>query len=446
MNNENGNMTADSLLFQPLVRTGRWYYTTVGILSAIAAWGLTAWIYQLAFGLRVTGMNRPVFWGVYITNFVFFIGISHAGTLISAILRITQAEWRRPFTRAAEAITVFSLPFGALSIIIDMGRPDRILNVFRLGRYQSALLWDITAIGTYLISSVVFFYLALIPDIAMCRDRLQNVSGFRKRLYKTLSFGWTGTEEQKRRLNMAIAGIAIWLFMVVVTVHTVVAFVFGMTIQPGWHSTVIGPYFLLGAIFSGVAAVIIAMAILRRVFHLEDYIKPIHFNKIGLFLLVLTLFWFYFTVVEYLTTFYGNEIEHMAVFNSKFFGKFSPLFWLMVFLCFVIPTIILVNRRTRTIGGTVIASISICIGMWLERFTVVVPSLARPRVPYPSGIYHPTWVEWSITAGCFAAFILLLVIFAKFFPIVSVWEIQEGRGKAVQETTERLETYQPSTM
>ncbi|MEW6383545.1 MAG: NrfD/PsrC family molybdoenzyme membrane anchor subunit, partial [Pseudomonadota bacterium] len=307
-------------VFAPMARLGAAYWITLGLLAAVSLWGLYAYVHQLRYGLSVTGMNRPVFWGVYMTNFVFFIGISHAGTLISAILRIVGAEWRRPFTRIAEALTVFSLPFGAASVLIDMGRPERILNVFIYGRFQSAILWDLTAIGTYLLSSVFFFYLAMIPDIATARDRLdaERSTPFRKRLYSALALGWQGRPEQWRRLHVVMGGMAIFLTLLVVTVHTVVSWIFGMTVQPGWHTAIIGPYFLLGAIFSGVAAVAIVAALLRKVFHLEEYLTPKHFDYLGKFLVALTLAWFYFTFAEFLTEFYGFEPAQMSVFFAKF--------------------------------------------------------------------------------------------------------------------------------
>ena len=431
----------DAALFEPLLRTGKGFYATVAVLVIIIAWGAYALIRQWVLGLGVTGMNRPVFWGVYITNFVFFIGLSHAGTLVSAILRIVKAEWRRPFTRAAEAVTIFSLPFGAGSIILDLGRPDRVLNVFLHGRFQSAIMWDVTCISLYLLSSVFYFYLALLPDIAMCRDRL-DVGPLRARLYKFLALGWTGTERQYHRLDRLMDIMAVWLTMLVVVVHTVVAWIFGVTIVPGWYGAFIGPYFLVGAIFSGVGAVIITTVILRRVYHLEEYIKPVHINAMALFHLSLSLVWLYFTFVEYFTAFYGNEHMHMVIFNAKFWQEFSPMFWVMVACCSVIPVTILANPRTRTITGAVVASIFVNIGMWLERYIVIIPPMARPRMG-GIGSYVPTWTEWAVTLACFAFFILLYVLFTKLFPVVAVWEMHEARHRSVPEAVERVRSYMP---
>jgi molybdopterin-containing oxidoreductase family membrane subunit len=435
----------DAALFRPIVRTSWRFYAVVAALAVVVAWGASTYYRQLTVGLGITGMNRPVFMGVYIINFVFFIGLSHAGTLISAILRILGAEWRRPFTRAAEAITLFSLPFGAGSIIIDLGRPDRLLNVIEHGSFESPILWDVTSVSLYLLSSIFYLYIALVPDIAMCRDYLQDVSPLRKRLYEILALGWTGSEKQYRRLNVVMDIMALWLTMLVITVHTVVSWIFGMTIVPGWHSAVIGPYFLVGAILGGGAALVIVMAILRKAYHLEDYVKPVHFRALSKFLLSLSLVWFYFTFAEFITIYYGNEPAHMVIFNAKLWGEFASLFWPMALLCFVIPVVILGNPRTRTITGAVIASVGINLGMWMERFTVVVPSLTRPRLPYGIATYKPTVEEWAITAGCVALFALLYALFTKVFPVIAVWEIHEAKEFAIPEAIKRLKSYFPGT-
>jgi molybdopterin-containing oxidoreductase family membrane subunit len=429
----------DGLLLDPIRKTeGRFFFIVI-VLSAFIGLAILAYIIQLKYGLGVTGMNRPLYWGIYITNFVFFIGISHAGTLISAILRICQAEWRRSITRAAEVITVMVLFFGVANILIDMGRPDRMLNVITHGRLQSPLLWDVCSITTYLIASSIYLYLPLIPDIAILRDNLDK----RKWLHKLLALGYTGSEKQKKILELAISIMAILVIPIAVSVHTVVSFVFAMTVQPMWHSAIFGPYFVVGAIYSGIAALIIAMVLIRWIYKLDNYLKEVHFNYLGILLLVMCCLWFYFTAAEYLTTFYGAEPIHMAVFWSKFTGKFFVPFWSMVLCCFIIPIIVLANPRTRTVTGTLIASISVTIGMWLERFVIIVPTLSNPRLPIERGFYNPTWIEWSIFLGCMAAFILFYIIFTKFFPIVSIWEIQEGREHAVKHVTKRVKETLP---
>ncbi|MBI4445281.1 MAG: polysulfide reductase NrfD [Acidobacteria bacterium] len=438
MSNATTVLGPDEILLDPITRTGKGFYWLVAVLALIGFGGLGAWVYQLMFGLGVTGLNRPVYWGVYITNFVFFIGISHAGTLISAILRLCHAEWRRPITRAAEVITVMVLFFGAGSVILDLGRPDRALNVIFHGQVRSPLIWDVLSISTYLTGSIIYLYLPLIPDIALLRDRMPH-----RRIYRLLAVGWQGTPKQHRVLEKAIAIMAVIIVPIAVSVHTVVSWVFAMTVQPMWHSTIFGPYFVVGAIFSGIAALIVAMALIRHFYHLEDYLKPVSFNNLGLLLLVMSLLWLYFTFAEYLTTYYGAEPFHMTVFSSKVTGRFAIPFWSMFVLCFVIPAAILGNKKTRTVKGCVIASIAVIIGMWLERYIIVVPTLSRPRLAVEVVPYAPTWVEMAMTASFFSLFILLYLLFTKFFPIISVWEIKEGREKSVSDVVERVQGYLP---
>jgi molybdopterin-containing oxidoreductase family membrane subunit len=279
----------------------------------------------------------------------------------------------------------------------------------------------------------------MIPDIAILRDM-----GIRPRwLYQFLAWGWQGTEHQKKVLNKAINILMIMVIPIAVSVHTIISFIFSMTIQPGWHSTIFGPYFVVGAIFSGIAALLIIMIAFRKAFKLGNYLKEIHFNYLSMLLLVMAVLWGYFTFSEYLTAYYGHEPNEMRVFLYKFVGEMSPFFWLMVVCNFVIPVAILANPKTRKIPGILCASITVVIGMWLERLIIVVPSLANPRLPYPTGIYIPSLTEWSLFAGGIAVFLLGYLIFSKFFPLISIWEIQEGRESSIQEVTERLKTYLP---
>ena len=391
---------------------------------------------QVLVGLGVTGMNQPVTWGFYIVNFVFFIGISHAGTLISAILRLAQTEWRRPITRMAEVITMVVLAIGAVHPILDLGRPDRMLNIFTAGRLQSPLLWDVTSISAYFMASTVYLYIPLIPDIAILRDRGGRLRWF----YDLLSWGYQGTVRQKQVLERAMTVMMIIVIPIAISVHTVISFIFAMTVQPGWHSTIFGPYFVAGAIFSGIAALLIVMIGFRKAYHLEAYLKPIHFSHLGTLLLIMSLLWFYFTFCEFLTAIYGNEPHEMRVVLYKLTGEYAPFFWTMVVTNFLIPVAML-GTKNRTIPRILIASISVVIGMWLERLNIVVPSLANPRLPYPTGFYIPTFTEWSLFAGMAALFVLWFIIFSKFFPLISIWEIQEGREHSVKEVGDRIAAY-----
>ncbi len=419
-----GRAKYDDLL-DPLRGSGIRYNIFVGLLIGIVVWAMIAYSVQVRYGLGVTGLGNIVSWGLYISNFVFFIGISHAGTLISAVLRVTHAEWRRPITRMAESITVMALIIGGLFPIIDLGRPDRLVNAVLYGRIQSPILWDFISITTYLTGSIIYLYLPLVPDIAECRDRL-GTNGFRKRLYNVLSLGWTGSPEQRKHLEKGIRIMAVLIIPVAVSVHTVVSWVFAMTLRVGWHSAIFGPYFVAGAIFSGTASIIIAMAIFRRVFHLKEYITDTHFKYLGYLMLTLNIGMIYFTLNEYLTAGFAAESRDIAWINALAGGQYMPYFWFMIITGFIIPAFLVAFPKTRTVKGIVFAAVLVNIAMWLERFLIVVPTLSYPLYPYPWGVYQPTWVEWSITAGAIAGFILLYTVFAKIFPIVSRWELEEG--------------------
>ncbi|HSU57910.1 MAG TPA: NrfD/PsrC family molybdoenzyme membrane anchor subunit [Bryobacteraceae bacterium] len=415
-------------LWRPLAGVSRRYVAVVSLLLAITLWGLFCWGYQLHQGIGVAGIRRPVFWGFYLVNFVFWIGISHAGTLISAILRLTEAQWRKPVTRAAEAITVFALMIGGMFPIIHLGRAwifywlipypnSRLL----WPNFRSPLLWDLTAISTYLTGSTIYLFLPLIPDVAQLAD---HATGLRRRLYRALSLGWTGSDREWHALERAMKLMAAMILAVAVSVHTVVAWDFSMAIAPMWHSTIFGPYFVVGAIFSGIAALLLVMSFIRRAMHLEAYLTPHHFDNLAKLLLLMSLLWLYFSFAENLTVWYGNEPKEMNVFGARTRGTFSVYFWTMVFCNFVVPFVLLGIKRLRTIRTATIASIAVLIGMWLERYIIIVPTLAVTRLGAVSGSYSPTWVEISITTATFAVMALLYLLFAKVFPIVSVWEFE----------------------
>jgi molybdopterin-containing oxidoreductase family membrane subunit len=431
----------DYALYRPIYETGRGFYWTIGILIALMGWGLFMYVLQLRKGLGVTGMNQPVTWGFYIVNFVFFIGISHAGTLISAILRLSKAEWRRPITRMAEVITAIVLAIGGLHPILDLGQPERMMNLLTAGRLQSPLLWDVTSITAYFTASTVYLYLPMIPDVAKLRDRGGKLTWF----YTFLAWGWHGTERQKEVLNRAINILMVMVIPIAISVHTVISYIFSMTLQPGWHSTIFGPYFVVGAIFSGIAALLIVMIAFRKVYHLESYLREVHFQYLGTLLLIMSLLWFYFTFSEYLTGVFGSEPHEMEIILYKLTGPYAIPFWAMVLCNFLIPVTILSFKKLKKIPGILIASIAVVIGMWLERLIIVAPSLANPRFEIPVGVYVPTVTEWAIFIGALSVFVFGFVMFAKFFPLISIWEIEEGREESVREVKKRVEGYLPIT-
>ena len=417
------------------------YWLAVALAGGLVLAGASTFLYQVYSGIGVWGLNSPVFWAFDITNFVFWIGISHAGTLISAILRLANATWRRPVTRCAEAITVFALSIGAIIPVCHIGRPWLAYYLIPYPserqiwpNFRSPLAWDFFAILTYLIGSTSFLLLPMIPDWASIRD---TATGLRKKIYGVLALGWQGTPRQWHRLETAMHIMAIVIIPVAVSVHTIVSWDFAMTPVPMWRSTIFGPYFVAGAIFSGIAALILAMALLRKLLHLEEYLKPLHFQNLGKLLLTMSCLWFYFTFAERLTTWYGNEPSEMAVFWTTIRGSFAPLFWIMVFCNFLIPVPLLAIKKLRTMTGVIIASSTIVVGMWLERFLIIVPSLTHKHLLYSWGSYRPTWVEITLMASSFGMMLLLYLLFSKFVPVISVWELKAGlhHGGATQHSS-----------
>jgi molybdopterin-containing oxidoreductase family membrane subunit len=506
-------MSREENLLRSVTQWGWGSRLFTGGLAAIFAWGVVAYIYQLQEGLAVTAMREYVSWGLYITNFVFFIGISHVGALMSAILRITHAEWRKSITRMAEAITFSSLFFGALMPIVDLGRPDRILNLFLYPRFQSPILWDLLCIFTYLVGSTLFLYLPMIPDIAYLRDRVAFGS-LRRLLCRVLALNWQGTASQHTRLERAMGIMAVLIIPIAVSVHTVVSWIFGMTLRPGWNSTIFGPYFVAGALVSGAASVVVAMATFRKAYHLEEYITFKHFRNMALLVLTLDLIYIYFNVAEYLTLGYKMETAERELLTALFGGEYAFAFWLAQIGGLLLPALLLIlphvsavekirrvpvlrpiplatsaalagalsvvvfpNNappvaaldpgiastmalvfaalfgmlliafvvsflpvlRKHAIATFVCASALIVVQAWVKRYLIVVPTLLNPYLPIQNvpaewTTYIPTWVEWSITAGAMAGFVLLYTLFSKFFPIVSMWETREERH-AVKERT-----------
>ncbi|MBI3509172.1 MAG: polysulfide reductase NrfD [Bacteroidetes bacterium] len=403
----------------------------IWLLTLIFLAGIFAYIYQLKNGLVVTAMRDYVSWGLYISVFIFFIGISHVGALMSAILRLTKAEWRYPITRMAEAITFSSLLFAALMPIFDLGRPDRLLHLLFYGRIQSPILWDVMAILTYFFGSILFLYLPMIPDLALLRDS-KKISTVRKFIYSKLSLGWNNLPEQKKLLDKCIGIMTLIIIPIAVSVHTVVSWLFAMTLRPGWSSTIFGPYFVAGAIMSGCAAVIIAMAGFRKAYHLEKYITLKHFQRLSILLLTLALIYFYFNVNEYGVPAYKMERGEKELLTDLFYGKYSWIYWMVQTAGLFIPMVMLAFSAIRkSVPSMVIASVLIVLGSLVKRYLVVIPTLLHPFIPIQNAVkgygnYFPSAAEWMIVAGSFAGFFLVYIGFSKLFPIVPIVETAEN--------------------
>lgn len=421
----------ENSVISAMTGTSRGYLLLVAGLLAVVAWGVYAYFVQLRDGLVVTGLRDRIMWGFYISNFVFVIGISYGGTLMSAVLRITGAEWRRPITRVAEGIAVAALAVGALFPIIDLGRPDRILFVIIHGRWQSPIIWDIIAISTYMVATLLYLFLLMIPDMALFRDHSERgISPWRRALYRLLSFGWVGSARQRHLLSRAGTMMAIAIIPIAVTVHTVLAWLFSMNLRENWNSTIFGPFFVAGAVYSGIATIIVVMAVMRKVYHLEEYIRERHFIFLGYFLGAFTLVMIYANVAEFLTVGYSMAGEATFHLDQLFKGQFAPFFWFVILGGLALPGLLILMPWTRNIWGIVTASVLVIAALGAERYYLVVSALRVPQMPYDPSVYVPSWVEFSITIGAFALLGLLLALFVKVFPILPVWEMSQAPEEA----------------
>ena len=414
----------------------KWWLPTVIFLGVFVATGLGAFGWMLNQGVGVTGLNRPVLWGFFIANFVFWIGISHAGIMISAILRLTQAEWRRPVTRAAEVMTVFSLMAALHTPLFHVGRPWRVIywvfpyDIAR-GVYpniRSPFVWDPAAIGTYLIASTLFVFVALIPDMAVIRDR--TVGPFAKKIYGMLCLGWRGTPRQWKL--QAIAGILLSALVlpVFVSVHSIVSWDFAVLIGvEGWHSTIFAPYFIIGAIHSGVSAVAMLMALLLWLYGYDKYIRPEHFDAIGRLLIIVATTWFFFFFLEWVFALYTQESVEIALRELQVFEwPYAALFIVFIMTAYFIPVPLWMFKNVRRSAKWMFfTTISVNIGMWLERFLIIIPGLLRrQQLDFNWGTYHPSIVEILIVVETFAFVGLGMLMFAKFFPLIPIFDIKEA--------------------
>lgn len=402
-----------------------------GFWSIVFLVGLYALYIQITEGHAVTGMRDNVVWGLYIANFIFFIGIGYAGAVITGLLHIFRVEWGKPILRIAQLMTVIAASIGPLFILLCVGRLDRLHYLFIYPRLQSPIVWDVIAIITYISGAIIFLYLALIRDLAILSRAKLSVSNFVNRLYKIFSLGFRNTPEQRKKLNFSTDVLAILIIPIAVIVSSVLSWIFGMTLRPGWHSTIFGPYFVLAAIYSGTGVLIIAMWMFRRLYHLEAYITEKHFKNMGYFLIVLAAGYGYFTFSEYLSDWYSSE-----KWNSELLAKlfdFDQYGWWFLFANvggIFLPIVVIGIPYLRTINSTAIVSFILVMAMWVKRYLIVVPTLETTLLPMQDTRieyvkYSATWVEWALTFAGVAMFFLLFKIFSKFVPIVPIWGTAE---------------------
>jgi molybdopterin-containing oxidoreductase family membrane subunit len=408
-----------------------WWKVAMGVGFLLASIGFFALYYTVRYGLGTWNVNNSVAWGWEIINFVWWIGIGHAGTAFSIFLLILRQKWRTSINRAAEAMTVFAVMCAAIFPAIHMGRVWLAFYIFPYPNtrgslwvnFNSPLFWDFIAISAYLLISASFWYFGMVPDFASIRDRAQNK--LKKAIYGFLAFGWTGSTKEWLRyegLSYVLGGIAAVL---VVSVHSIVSTDFATSVIPGWHTTLFPPYFVVGAIFSGFAMVMTLMIIIRKYYNLQDYVTDSHLNAIAKILIFISLIMgtAYFTEV-FMAWYSGNQYEMFTFFHNRVTGTYSFMFWAMIICNAVIPQLMWSKKVRKNITMLFIISLIINLGMWYERFNIVVTSLANDYLPSAWTTYSPSWVEICIYIGTIGIFTIGVLVFFRYVPMIAISEVK----------------------
>ena len=412
-----------------------WRYWLALLASvAVVAWGGWSWSLMLRNGMGLTGLNAPVMWGALITTFVFFIGISHSGTLVSAILFFTRSPLRASIGRSAEAMTVIAIMTAGLYPVIHMGRSWLAFWLMPYPNqrelwpnFHSPLVWDVFAVSSYVTISALFVYMGMLPDLTLLARRIK---GWRRPLYKVLSLGFAGTDSEWNIFEKAypiFAGIAIPL---AVSVHSVVSWDFAMTLMPGWHSTIFAPYFVAGAIFSGLAMAVILLAFLRKGYKLDTYIRLEHFDLMAKLLLAMSLIMSVVYVTEFFLAVFRGAPAERDLFIWRATGRYALVYWLVIVCNCVIPLLTFSAKVRRHLGWMIFVATAVTIGMWFERFMFIVTTLAHNYDPFAWGFYMPTLTEAAVCFGGLGWFAMLFLLFIKIFPCVSVAETLQGEPAA----------------
>jgi Ni/Fe-hydrogenase subunit HybB-like protein len=427
-----GQMNA--MVMESMRTTSPIFWVVAAILAAVVLFTLGyEWYVLIMVGQGTAGVTRPDYWGVFLVNTVFWIGISHAGTFISAILRVLKVESRRPFTRAAELMTTFGLVQAGLSIFMHLGRVWLVYFMFPLPNqrqiwpdFHSPLMWDLMAITTYLLCSTMYLFLPLIPDVAMARDRTEG--GWLKQFYKILALGFRGTEGEWKNLTTAMNIFAFAIIPVMFSVHTIVSWDFAMASRPGWNSTVFGPYFVIGALHSGMAAVAIVLFLLRSTMkHYDYFIRAEHFNTIGMLMFLVSMAWAYFYFNDYIVPWYGGDVWDKLFQEYAEHGPKAYLWYTMLICNIAVPWLFLWNKKWRETPWLLsIVGILINVGMYLERYIIIPVGVTINRMPFTWRQYEPR-IEVPMTIGTFALFLLLYMLASRLIPLIPVWEVQEGQ-------------------
>ncbi len=410
--------------------TAKWIVKVV-VLVIIFCVGLYALFLQITKGHLITGMRDHVVWGVYIVNFVFVLGLSYAGALIAGIFHLGRVKWANPMQRILKLITVFSLIIGPFYILLCLGRPERLFNLFLYPRIQSPIIWDVIAIVTDLVFCIVYMYFTYIKDFALLRDSSVklNMPNWRRKFYKFLAIGYNNTPKQAKLLNQALDILAAIIIPTTIIAYSLLAWLFGMNLKVGWHSSIFAPFFVLSAIYSGVALLILIMWIYRKVQNLEHIFTDKHFTYLGFALMVLSLFYGYFYFSEYITDWYNMQKTYGQLWEKFLdFSQYGTPFITSIFLVAFLPALVIGIPWFRSVNSIVFTSVAVLIGLWIARYLMIVPVLETPYLPIqdvrPDWVhYSATWIEWSLSLAGIALFVLFFVFVSKLAPIIPVSEM-----------------------
>lgn len=421
------------------VKTKYWGYNAwiIGLIVfiVIALWAYTL---QLDRGLGVTGMRDYVSWGLYIASFVFFVAVALVGMLISAVVGLLKQKWIVPVGRIAEMIALAFVMMAGIVIVVDMGRPDRLLNVFLHFRFQSPIFWDVTVVTTYVAISTLLLLLPMLPDLGIMRNSLKGeVPKWKWTLYNILSLGWVGTPQQYKILHKTIRVLLILIVPVALSIHTVTSWLSALTLRAGWDSTIFGPYYVTGAFVAGSGAVLVAMYFIRRGYGLQEYITDFHFDKMGKLMVLVSLVYLYFNLNEFLVPAYKMKAADAHHIHTLFTGSYSTMFWLTQTFGLILPIILGLFKKMRKPFPMMLIGAALVVGAWFKRVIIIIPTLVHAylpiqNVPEKFHEYNPTGIEITITLGVIAVAVLIVSILAKLFPVMPIWEIAHEKGVDIE--------------
>ena len=421
-------------------KTGVIWTTFLVIVTLV---GCIAYADQLIKGQEVTNMRDYALWGIYISNFVFFVATSFVGSVIVAILRLTNNSWRTPLVRIAEIITLAAIIMAGITIMIDMARPDRLLNLFVHARIQSPITWDVIIIPTFLVISLLLLYFPLLPDFSILKEHFKKDNPKLSKRYGKLSFNWAGNEKQKSIQTKSIKIIAVLILPVGLVLQTIDAWLFSTTYRIGWDSTNFAPYFISGAFVAGVGALVTVIYVVRRAKKLESYITDFHFDKLGKLLSLACMIYLYFNINEYLVPLFTAKKGEMTHLDTLLFGHYAPLFWFVTIGGLIIPIIVLFFKNGRKPKAMFIIGVIVVIASWWKRFVIVTPTLLHPFLPI-QGVpeswrtYTPSLHEWLITFATLAMCLLIITLLVRYLPIIPIQRSLDEKNEL--ETAKTMES------